>query len=90
MWFWLDGPMGGARICRGGSVLLGGMVVAIETVVAVVGNCGCCVCFFFLVPLVCGRCSGFWCGCLWFSMVFFFGRCLEVEGKREEKEERDK
>ena len=26
MWFWFDGLMGGARICGGGSVLVGGMV----------------------------------------------------------------
>ena len=47
MWFWVDGPVGGARICGGGNVLLGGMVAAIVIVVADVGYCGCCV-FFFL------------------------------------------
>ena len=62
MWFWFDGPVGGARICGGGNVLLGGMVAAIVIVVADVGYCGCCV-YFFLVLLVCGRCSGFWCDC---------------------------
>ena len=46
MWFWFDVPMGGARICGGGNVLLGGMVAAIVIVVADVGYCGCYVCFF--------------------------------------------
>ena len=63
--------MGGARICGGGNVLLGGMVAAIVIVVADVGYCGCCV-FFFLGSFGFGRCSGFWCGFFWISMVFFF------------------
>ena len=46
MWFWFDGPVGGARICGGGNVLLGGMVAAIVIVVSDVGYFGCCVCFF--------------------------------------------
>ena len=97
--------MGGARIYRGGNVLLwlcggvflmgfggwhgGGVMTTIMIVVANVGYCGYCV-FFFLVLLVCGRCSGRWCGCFWISMVFFFGWCPELEGEREEKEERER
>ena len=89
MWFWFDRLMCGARICESGSVLLGGMVATFMIVVADVGYCGYCV-FFFLVLLVCGRCSGLWCGCFWISMVFFFGWCPELEGEREEKEERER
>ena len=63
--------MGGARICGGGNVLLGGMVAAIVIVVSDVGYFGCC-CVFFLGSFGFGRCSGFWCGCFWISMVFFF------------------
>ena len=48
------------------------------------------VCVFFLGSFGFGRCSGFWCGCFWISMVFFLGQCLEVEGEREEKEERER
>ena len=49
--------------------------------------------FFSCNLLVCGRCGGFWCGgvvvSVFLCFFFFFGRCLEVEGEREENEERE-
>ena len=29
-WFWFDGSVGGAGICRGGNVLVGSMVVGLS------------------------------------------------------------
>ena len=102
MWFWswFDGPVSGAGICRGGSVLLwlcggfflmgfgrwhcGGLVAAIVIVVADVGYCGYCVCFFWVL-VVCGQClggSGFWCG----GMVVISGFLCVYFWREEETE----
>ena len=84
MWFWFDRLMGGARICESGSVLLGGMVATIMIVVADVGYCGYCVCFFWVL-VVCGQClggSGFWCG----GMVVISGFLCVYFWREEETE----
>ena len=96
MWFWswFDGPVSGAGICRGGSVLLwlfggfflmgfdgwhcGGLVAAIVIVVADVGYCGYCVCFFWVL-VVCGQCLVVFGTVAW---LLFLGFCVCIFGGR--------
>ena len=73
--------MGGARICGGGSVLLGGMVAPIVIVVYDVGYYGCCVFFFsFLFGVVVF-------GFLWFFIFWLVPRSRgRKRGKGRERE----